>query len=225
MLCSIMNGFSFTAAVAVRQVLFNGEVMPIKHLPMESRPAAGALQSMLTADRNRYSCALPVYPADRDFAPGETLPIGRAFERKVFLLVENDQLVTAPAKAGEITPFPAALALGYYADPARTARAFTKDPLNQLVMGASTAPATLPMYDGARGLCYVIVQKTFGSTWGIASTGRKWASATMRFDEISLAHACILLPKKNNACTCFYLLAACEKPLTFFGFLKAACHN
>ena len=59
------------------------------------------------------------------------LPIGHAFpNEKVFLLDENDRLVTEPGLAGELCVSGTALALGYYADPARTAQAFTQNPLN-----------------------------------------------------------------------------------------------
>ena len=64
---------------------------------------------------------------DRDFAPDEALPIGRAFpNEKVFLLDENDALVTVPGQAGEICVSGTALALGYYADPVRTAQALPR---------------------------------------------------------------------------------------------------
>lgn len=128
---SIMNGFSYRIPSHVRQVLFSGEVMPIKHLmKWKSALPHARFVNLYGPTEITCNCTYAILP-DRDFAPDEALPIGRAFpNEKVFLLDENDALVTVPGQAGEICVSGTALALGYYADPVRTAQAFTQNPLN-----------------------------------------------------------------------------------------------
>ena len=95
-------------------------------------------------------------PQVQDFAPDEALPIGRAFpNEKVFLLDENDALVTVPGQAGEICVSGTALALGYYADPVRTAQAFTQNPLNANWYERIYRTGDLARYDESGSLYYI----------------------------------------------------------------------
>ena len=128
---SIMNGFGYRVPTAIRQVLFSGEVMPIKHLnKWKAALPQARFVNLYGPTEITCNCTYYILP-DRVFAPEEVLPIGHAFpNEKVFLLDENDRLVTEPGQAGELCVSGTALALGYYADPARTAQAFTQNPLN-----------------------------------------------------------------------------------------------
>jgi len=64
---------------------------------------------------------------EREFAPGETIPIGRPFpNREILLLTEDGKL----AEEGEICIRGTAVTLGYYNDPSRTSEAFVQNPLN-----------------------------------------------------------------------------------------------
>ena len=123
---SIMNGFSYRIPSHVRQVLFSGEVMPIKHLmKWKSALPHARFVNLYGPTEITCNCTYAILP-DRDFAPNEALPIGRAFpNEKVFLLDENDACHRARAGRGDLR-FRYALALGYYADPVRTAQALPR---------------------------------------------------------------------------------------------------
>ena len=153
---SIMNGFSYRIPSRVRQVLFSGEVMPIKHLmKWKSALPHARFVNLYGPTEITCNCTYAILP-DRDFAPDEALPIGRAFpNEKVFLLDENDTLVTVPGQAGEICVSGTALALGYYADPVRTAQAFTQNPLNTNWYERIYRTGDLARYDESGSLYYI----------------------------------------------------------------------
>lgn len=166
---SIMNGFSYRIPSHVRQVLFSGEVMPIKHLmKWKSALPHARFVNLYGPTEITCNCTYAILP-DRDFAPDEALPIGRAFpNEKVFLLDENDALVTVPGQAGEICVSGTALALGYYADPVRTAQAFTQNPLNTNWYERIYRTGDLARYDESGSLYYIGRRDFQTSTWDTA---------------------------------------------------------
>ena len=75
------------------------------------------------------NCTYYMLEPERDYKQG--LPIGKAFpNEQVFLLDEQNQLVTGPGTEGEICVRGTALALGYFRAPEQTAAAFVQNPLN-----------------------------------------------------------------------------------------------
>ena len=70
------------------------------------------------------------YPIDRDFAEGESIPIGHACKNKEVLVLKEDGTRCDPGEPGELCVRGTGLAIGYYADPAKTAAAFIQNPLN-----------------------------------------------------------------------------------------------
>ena len=78
------------------------------------------------------TCNCTYHIIDREYEPGENLPIGKPFpNEKVFLLDEEDREVTKHGEKGEICVSGTALSLGYYNNPEQTAKAFVQNPLNQ----------------------------------------------------------------------------------------------
>lgn len=216
---SIMNGFGYRVPSAVRQVLFSGEVMPIKHL-LKWKAALPQTRFVNLYGPTEITCNCTYYILpDRDFALDETLPIGRAFpNEKVFLLDENDQLVTAPDQAGEICVSGTALALGYYADPARTAQAFTQNPLNPSWYERIYRTGDLARYDEA-GELYYIGRKDFQiKHMGHRVELGEIEAAAMRCDEVS--RACCIFDAEKQRLHLFYT-GTCEKT-ALLAFLKAA---
>lgn len=128
---SIMNGFAYRVPETVNKVLFSGEVLPIKHLKVWKSYLPDAMFVNLYGP-TEITCNCTYYILDGEYALDETLPIGRAFPNEnVFLLDDQDRLVTEPGVQGEICVGGTAVALGYYRDPERTAQAFVQNPLNQ----------------------------------------------------------------------------------------------
>lgn len=215
---SIMNGFGYRVPSAVRQVLFSGEVMPIKHLMKwkKALPAARFV-NLYGPTEITCNCTYAILP-DRDFAPDEVLPIGRAFpNEKVFLLDERDALVTEPGQAGELCVSGTALALGYYADPVRTAQAFTQNPLNSNWYERIYRTGDLARYDENGNLFYIGRKDFQIKHMGHRVELGEIEAAAMRCDDVS--RACCIFDAEKQRLHLFYT-GSCEKS-TLLTALKA----
>ena len=132
-LCIIttLNGFTYRVPEHLDKILFSGEVMPVKHLNAWRSHLPGAMFVNLYGP-TEITCNCTYYVVDRDFEPGSPIPIGLPFpNEKVFLLDEDDRLITAPGTCGELCVSGTALALGYYRDKEKTGASFVQNPLNQ----------------------------------------------------------------------------------------------
>lgn len=206
---SIMNGFGYRVPSTVRQVLFSGEVMPIKHLMNWKKALPSArFVNLYGPTEITCNCTYAILP-DRAFAADEVLPIGRAFpNEKVFLLDENDALVTAPGQAGEICVSGTALALGYYADPVRTAQVFTQNPLNPHWYERIYRTGDLARYD-ADGQLFYIGRKDFQiKHMGHRVELGEIEAAAMRCDDVN--RACCIFDAEKQRLHLFYT-GSCEK--------------
>ena len=126
-----LHGFEYRIPEKVRRVIFSGEVMPVKHLNlwMEALPNA---EFVNVYGPTEITCNCTYYIVDRHFENDESLPIGKPFpNERVFLLNEENALITEPGVEGELCVAGTALALGYYRNPEATAAAFTQNPLNE----------------------------------------------------------------------------------------------
>jgi amino acid adenylation domain-containing protein len=129
---SIMNGFGYKIPSDVRLVMFSGEVMPIKQLN-KWRTALPKAKYVNLYGPTEITCNCTYHVLeDREYALDELIPIGKSFSNeKVFLLDEEDHLITEPNVQGEICASGTCVAEGYYKDPAKTDEVFTQNPLNQ----------------------------------------------------------------------------------------------
>ena len=129
-LISTLHGLDYKTPETVKKILFSGEVMPYKHLlNWQSHLPNATLVNLYGPTEITCNCTYHILEKNRDYSEG--IPIGKAFENEdVFLLDENNQLVTEVGKAGEICVRGTALALGYYASPEQTAKSFVQNPLN-----------------------------------------------------------------------------------------------
>ncbi|HCK88684.1 MAG TPA: D-alanine--poly(phosphoribitol) ligase [Erysipelotrichaceae bacterium] len=129
---SIMNGFGYRVPETVRLIMFSGEVMPIKQYGIWKKNLPHARFVNLYGP-TEITCNCTYYELeDRLYAADEAIPIGKPFpHEKVFLLDENDHLITEPGISGEICVAGDCLALGYYNDPVRTAEVFVQNPLTE----------------------------------------------------------------------------------------------
>ena len=130
-LISTFHGLDYRQPNAVRQILFSGEVMPIKHLQiwMERLPKA---QFVNLYGPTEITCNCTYHILKRENNYHEGIPIGQAFHNKeVFLLGSEDERICKPGVEGEICVRGTALALGYYGAPEQTAAVFVQNPLNR----------------------------------------------------------------------------------------------
>lgn len=161
-LCIIttLKGFTYRVPTHLNKILFSGEVMPVKHLNIWRSYLSEAMFVNLYGP-TEITCNCTYYVIDKDFEPGNAIPIGLPFpNEKVFLLDENDGLVTDPGVCGEICVTGTALALGYYRNPDRTAAAFVQNPLNTEYPETIYRTGDLASY-GTDGLLYFQSRKDF----------------------------------------------------------------
>lgn len=157
---SMLKGFKYKVPQSIRRVMFSGEVMPVKHLNYWKEYLPEALYVNLYGP-TEITCNCTYYILDRDFAEDEVLPIGDAFpNERVFLLDEDDHLVTEPGVLGEICVSGTALALGYYRNREKTGEAFVQNPLNRRYLEPIYRTGDLGRYD-EKGELYYVTRKDF----------------------------------------------------------------
>lgn len=157
---SMLKGFRYKVPETIRRVMFSGEVMPVKHLNYWRSYLPDALYVNLYGP-TEITCNCTYYIVDREFAEDEILPVGKAFpNERVFLLDEEDHLVTEPGKLGEICVSGTALALGYYRNWEKTEEVFTQNPLNSRYLEPIYRTGDLGRYD-EQGALYYVTRKDF----------------------------------------------------------------
>lgn len=114
----------------LRRVFFAGEVLPTRHLNIWRRHLPNTeFVNLYGPIEITVDCTY--YVIDRDFSDDEPLPIGKPCSNSdVFLLSEEDQLITTMRTTGEICVRGSSLALGYFNNAEQTARSFVQNPLN-----------------------------------------------------------------------------------------------
>ena len=125
----VFEAFDLADVSSVNKVLFGGEVVPMKVIREWRRRLPNALfingyGSTETTDACLY------YQVDRDYEDGATMPAGRPYPNMdVFLLDEEDRLVTEIGEIGEICARSPSLSYGYYRDRESTEKVFVPNPL------------------------------------------------------------------------------------------------
>lgn len=151
---STLNGFSYKVPSSLKRVMFSGETMPIRHLNYWRKYLPRAMFVNLYGP-TEITCNCTYYILDREFAPGDLLPIGTAFpNERVFLLDEDNREVTQPGEKGEICVSGTALALGYYNDPKQTRKVFVQNPLNSGYIELIYRTGDLGIYNSGGELCF-----------------------------------------------------------------------
>ncbi|MBQ8279955.1 MAG: amino acid adenylation domain-containing protein [Roseburia sp.] len=152
---SVMKGFEYRLPEKIHTVMFSGEVLPIKHYKIWKKHLPNAKYVNLYGP-TEITCNCTYYVLDREYEDSEVIPMGKAFpNEKVFLLDENDELVTAVGVQGEICVGGTALALGYYKDREKTDQVFVQNPLNKAYNEMIYRTGDLGKYNEDGDLVYV----------------------------------------------------------------------
>ena len=152
---SVMKGFEYRLPEKIHTVMFSGEVLPIKHYKIWKHFLPEAKFVNLYGP-TEITCNCTYYVLDREFEDTDVIPMGKAFpNEKVFLLDENEQLVTEKDVQGEICVGGTALALGYYKDRERTNQVFVQNPLNMYYNEPIYRTGDLGKYNEDGDLVYV----------------------------------------------------------------------
>ena len=197
-----LKGLEYKVPQKVNKIIFSGKVMPIKHLNEWKKYLPDALYANVYGP-TEITCNCTYYIVDREFQPGESLPIGQPFpNEKVFLLDEENQLVREAGKKGEICVSGTALSLGYYRNPEQTEKVFVQNPLNEKYLEPIYRTGDLAYY-GHDGYLYFASRKDFQ----IKHMGHR-----IELGEIELAmelaegirRACCAYDESENKIVAFY---------------------
>ena len=139
----------------LKRVLFAGEVMPNKQLNVWRKYLPNVLYANLYGP-TEITVDCTFYIVDREFEDDEPLPMGRPMRNTdVFLLGEQDRLVTEPEQVGELCVRGSSLAVGYYNNPEKTAAAFVQNPLQTAYEEKIYRTGDLAKYNDRGELVYV----------------------------------------------------------------------
>jgi D-alanine--poly(phosphoribitol) ligase subunit 1 len=114
---------------ALRRVFFAGEVFPTRQLNAWRRALPHAqFVNLYGPIEIHVDCTY--FIVERDFADDEVLPIGHPCRNTDILILNDANARCAPGELGELCVRGSSLALGYWNDPEKTAKAFMQNPLN-----------------------------------------------------------------------------------------------
>ncbi|CAH2761091.1 amino acid adenylation domain-containing protein [Erysipelothrix amsterdamensis] len=152
-LVSQLKGLSYRKPKQLRQIMFSGERMPVKHLE-KWREACPNTEFVNLYGPTEITCNCTYYILETDRHYDEELPIGIPFyDDQVFLLNENDELVNDSDVLGEICVGGLSLALGYFNNQEQTNRVFVQNPLNPFYRDVIYRTGDLGYYNKNGELC------------------------------------------------------------------------
>lgn len=110
-------------------IAFGSEVFPIKQLNIwrENMPNAKFTNLYGPTEATGMCCYFKV---DREFEPGDSVPIGGPFKNTEILLLNSENKLCKDGEEGEICVRGTSLTLGYYGNFEKTNEVFVQNPLN-----------------------------------------------------------------------------------------------
>ena len=138
----------------LKYLMFSGEVMPIHVFNYWKKHFPKACFVNLYGP-TEITCNCTYYKADREFSDDDIIPIGHAFRNtRVFLLDDNDKIITTPGISGELCVEGSGLALGYWKMEEKTASAFPQNPFLPEFGNRIYRTGDLAYYNESMELCY-----------------------------------------------------------------------
>ena len=204
---STLDGFSYKIPTTLKKIMFSGEVMPIKHLLIWKKFLPEVTYINLYGP-TEITCNCTYHILNKNIDENSEIPIGIPFKNeRVFLLDENDELITNENEIGEICVSGSCVTLGYYNNPKKTNEVFIQNPLEKKRFERIYKTGDLGRY-GNDGLLYYNGRKDFQ----IKLNGHRIElseveGAIMGIESISRC-CCIF---KNEKVTAFYTGKELEK--------------
>jgi D-alanine--poly(phosphoribitol) ligase subunit 1 len=115
---------------ALKTVFFAGEVFPMKHLNRWRR-ALPAARFVNLYGPIEITVDCTYFEVDREFSDDETLPIGFPCRNTDILILNERNELCGAGERGELCVRGTSLAMGYWNDAEKTARAFVQNPLHK----------------------------------------------------------------------------------------------
>lgn len=188
---STFKGFNSIKPDKLCKVIFGAESMPTKvyNYWKSNYPDAKFVQIYGPTE---ITGVCTYYIVDRDYADDETIPIGRAFRNtEVFLLDDENRLISRSDVVGEICVKGSCLALGYYNSKEKSDEVFVQNPLNPYYNEKIYRTGDLGRYNERKELVFVSRKD-----YQIKHMGHR-----IELGEIETA--VMALPGMKNAC-CLY---------------------
>ena len=199
---SIMNGFDYRTPDKLRLVMFSGEVMPVKQLNKWRKHIPDAMYVNLYGP-TEITCNCTYHIIDKEYSNDENIPIGIPFaNEKVFLLDEDNHLISIEGVEGEICVSGTCLAIGYYKEHEKTKEVFVQNPLNTNYFERIYKTGDLGKYD-SDGLLYYTSRKDHQ----IKHMGQRIELADIDLSAMSVdgvSRACTLYDHKKKKIILFY---------------------
>lgn len=123
---NLLDKFDLTR---LAKIFFAGEVFPMKHLNCWRKALPKAtFVNLYGPIEITVDCTY--YVLDREFRDDEVLPIGFPCKNSDVLILNEHNAVCRSGEHGELCVRGSSLAMGYWNDPEKTAKAFVQNPLN-----------------------------------------------------------------------------------------------
>ena len=200
---SMMGGLEYRVPRRIRRVLFSGEVMPPKQLARWRAQLPNALYANLYGP-TEITCNCSYFVVERDYAKDETIPMGKPFpNERVFLLDEDNRLVTEPHVRGEVCVSGTALGLGYLGDTQRTSLSFVQNPTNNRWLEPIYRTGDLATFDEDGNLVY-----SSRKDFQVKHMGQRIELGEIEAQaqaQDGIARACCVYDARRHAIHLFYL--------------------
>ena len=129
-LITTFHGLDYKVPEKVNKVIFSGEVMPLKHLNIWMEKLSEAtFVNVYGPTEITCNCTYHIIDRNREYI--DNIPIGKPFKNeRVFLLDDDEKLVTREGELGEICVSGSCVGLGYYNNKEQNDKYFKQNPLN-----------------------------------------------------------------------------------------------
>ena len=125
-----LGAFDVSRPEYLKKLCFSGSVMPCKYLKIWQENLPDVLYiNQYGPTEATASCTY--YVVDKKVDDDTVLPIGKPYDNYRVFLLNEDNTATPDGEKGEICVTGPILALGYYGNPAQTAKSFMQNPLNE----------------------------------------------------------------------------------------------
>ena len=193
----------------LRDVFFAGEVFPTRHLNLWRRALPEArFVNLYGPIEIHVDCSYHIVTGE--IADDQPLPIGQPCRNTDLLILNEADAACAPDEQGELCVRGSSLALGYWNDPEKTARAFVQNPLNtrypELIYRTGDVAVRR-----ADGLIYLVGRKDFQ----IKHMGYRIELPEIEHQVLGIpgiANACVVYDQPKKAITLFYQPSGDEVP-------------
>ena len=194
----LLEGFHLPA---LKTVFFAGEVFPMKHLNRWRRALPGArFVNLYGPIEITVDCTY--FLVDREFGDDEVLPIGFPCRNTDVLILNERNELCAAGERGELCVRGTSLAMGYWNDPEKTARAFVQNPLNTRYPELIYRTGDIA-YTNERGEIVLVGRRDFQ----IKHLGYRIELSEIEYQVLrigGIANACVTYNRERQEITLYY---------------------